>query len=135
MPEKEHGILWLQFFSEEPTLERHIMHIITRDLVYLDIIPLLCSLQCLQVVTGKVIVHQLSSPLGNFLLNIIQYRRFTYSISVYNQCVWVGVWGGMCLLSGTCLSVYSAMFARFLMAYPEIWKLAHIRLHAAHGLV
>ena len=42
--------------------------LILHDLVYLDVIPLLCSLQCLQVVEGRVVVHQLSSPLGNFLL-------------------------------------------------------------------
>lgn len=44
------------------------MHAIINNLVDLDIIPLLSSLQCLQVVKGRVIVDQFSSPLGNFLL-------------------------------------------------------------------
>lgn len=61
----------------------------TAHLLYLDIIPLLSSLQCLQVVTRRVVVHQFSSPFGNFLLQIEQDRRSGYICSV---CICVYVW-------------------------------------------
>lgn len=38
------------------------------NLVDLDVIPLLGSLQCLQVVTGRVVVDQFPPPLCYFLL-------------------------------------------------------------------
>lgn len=64
---------------EQLKLETHITHVIIRDLVDLDVVPLLSSLQRLQVVTRRVIVDQFSSPLGNFLLHVRKYRRCTHS--------------------------------------------------------
>lgn len=91
------------------------MYVIIEHLVYLDIIPLLSSLQCLQVVEGRVVVHQLSSPLCYFLLQIEKDRRSRYIMyvcaCVYYVCAFVGFYvfalrPFICLCIHFCLLTY-----------------------------
>lgn len=63
------------------------MSVIINDLVYLDIIPLLSSLQCLQVVTGRVVVNQFSSSLCYFLLQIEKKKADESDILCVCACV------------------------------------------------
>lgn len=75
------------------------IYVSINHLVYLDIIPLLSSLHCLQVVKGRVIVDQLPSPFTYFLLQIERDKIYVARVCGYRNhlCVSLLVCSQVCL--------------------------------------